>query len=98
MIFPFGSYWDKARVSLLANTNIALFKFKILSLRDMAFELPGKTRIGSKYKQLHRVFIIFEMSMTSVNVLIAIIIPISNRNWILSMDRINWKFPTNKSI
>lgn len=84
-------HWNKARASLLASMVIALFKVRTVSLPDIAAALPGKAKTESKYKQLQRFFRIFEMSMASVSMMIAAIIPISNESWILSIDRTNWK-------
>jgi hypothetical protein len=83
--------WNKARVSLLANMVIALLKVRTVSLPDIASALPGKAKTESKYKQLQRFFRIFEMSMSSVSIMVAAIIPNSNECWTLSIDRTNWK-------
>jgi len=83
--------WNKARVSLLANIIIALFKVRTVCLPDIAATLPGKAKTESKYKQLQRFFRLFEMSMASVSMMVAAIIPISKERWTLSIDRTNWK-------
>ena len=71
-------HWNKARALFLANMIIALLKVRTVSLPDIASALPGKAKAESKYKQLKRFFRIFEMSITSVSILISAIIPISN--------------------
>ncbi len=83
--------WNKARIYLLANLIIALLKVRTVCLSDIVTAIPGKAKTDSKYKQLQRFFRLFDMDIGSVSTMIPALLPISNENWTLSIDRTNWK-------
>jgi hypothetical protein len=68
----------------------ALVKVRSANLTEIATAFTGKAKTASKYKRIQRFFRSFEVDFTQISKLIVQFLP-ESENWILSMDRTNWK-------
>ena len=68
----------------------ALVKVRSATLTEIATAFTGKAKSASKYKRIQRFFRSFEFDFSQISKLIVQFLP-ESENWILSMDRTNWK-------
>lgn len=68
----------------------ALVKVRSANLTEIATAFAGKAKTASKYKRIQRFFRGFEFDFSQISKLIVQFLP-ESENWILSMDRTNWK-------
>lgn len=85
--------WNKTRISFLVNFIIAVIKVRTVCLTEIATAFTGKAQLDSKYKTLQRFFRIFEIDYDKFAIFLSHLIPIpSEKPWLLTIDRTNWKF------
>ena len=83
--------WNKARINFLAQFLVALVKVRTVNFAEIATAFSGKAKTESKYKRIVRFFRSFTIDFTAMSKLIVALLPMKNLNWVLTMDRTNWK-------
>lgn len=83
---------NAARLNFVAGFIIALLKTGTVNLKKVALAFPGEAEKESKYKRMQRFFAIYPLDLDMVARLITELIPNKLEQWIISIDRTNWKF------
>ncbi len=83
---------NAARLNFIAGFIIALLKTGTVNFKKIALAFPGEAIKESKYKRIQRFFAQFPLDLDMVARLIAELIPVKFSQWIISIDRTNWKF------
>jgi hypothetical protein len=84
--------WHGSRLDFLAKFILALFQVKTVNLAQVATAFPGRAKVDSHYKRLQRFFRGFSLDYAVIAKLVTNLLPIRGEAWVLTMDRINWKF------
>jgi hypothetical protein len=90
-IFQSHLKWDKRRIEFLCSFIIALIKVKTINLTEIALGLNPKVSDKSNYRRLQRFFSGFEIQRDVISKLMILFFP-QRDNFVLTMDRTNWKF------
>ncbi len=83
---------NKARIRFLAMLIIALIRAGTISNECLARRIETQSKFASVYRSIQRFFALFEIDSFIVAKLIASLVPIGRCGWILTVDRIHWKF------
>lgn len=83
---------NAARLNFIAGFIVALLKTGTVNFNKIALAFPGEAIKESKYKRIQRFFSQFSLDLDMVARLIAEFIPVKLSQWIISIDRTNWKF------
>ncbi len=83
--------WHGARLSLLAQFLLALFKVRSVNLAEIATAFTGKAQTASHYKRLQRFFRSFEIDFDTLARLLVQLFGMGEGPWYLTLDRTNWK-------
>lgn len=83
--------WNRARINFLAHFIIALVKVRTVNFSEIAVAFAGNAKQESKYKRIQRFFRAFPVDFLSISKLIVQMLPRRDSQWILTLDRTNWK-------
>ncbi len=83
--------WNRARITFLAQFILALLKVRTVNFAELAVAFAGKAKVESKYKRIQRFFRAFPVEFPAISKLIVQLLPIRELQWILTLDRTNWK-------
>ncbi len=83
--------WNRARVNFLCHFLIALLKVKTVNFAEIATAFSNNVKTASNYKRIQRFFRFYTIDFSIVAQLMAKMLSIRT-NWILTLDRTNWKF------
>jgi len=83
--------WNHARIDFLAHFILALVKVRTVNFSEIAVAFAGQAKQASKYKRIQRFFRAFPVDFSATSKLIVQMLPIRDLQWILTLDRTNWK-------
>ena len=82
--------WNRARIFVIVGLVVSIIILGRVNLKKIAKLLNPKQSSSANYRRLNRFFQHFRFDKTIIAHLLASFLP--NEQWILSMDRTNWKF------
>ena len=84
--------WNQARIKFLAYFIEALLKVKTVNLTQVATAICGNACVDSKYKRVRRFLRHMIIDQGFIALIAVNILPVGKKNWVLTLDRTNWKF------
>ena len=89
-----GNYFFKsfASIKLLEQIILGLLQVRTVNLTQLALCLEGTANQASLYRKLQRFFTKFDFSYDSLALLLVKLAKIESDEWLLALDRTNWKF------
>ena len=84
--------WHGARLGFLAHFLLAILQVRTVNLAQVALGFGGNASEASSYKRLQRFFRSYELDEGTWARLLIHLLPNKPDQWLLSMDRTNWKF------
>ena len=82
--------WNKARVFVITGLVVSIITLGRVNLKKIATKLNPKENKEVNYRRLSRFFQYFQFDKNVMAQLMSSFLP--NDQWVLSMDRTNWKF------
>jgi hypothetical protein len=82
---------NKARIKCMTDLLIGLLKSRTINLTKVAINMPGSTKINSKYRKLQRFFSEIKFEQKALLSFVTNQLP-HDKKYILILDRTNWKF------
>ncbi|MBL8254242.1 MAG: IS4 family transposase [Candidatus Competibacter sp.] len=84
--------WHGARIGFLAQSLLALFKVRSVSLAELAAGFGGQAQVDSHHKRLQRFSRSFEINPDHWARPLVRPVPVGDGPWRLTMDRTHWQF------
>ena len=82
--------WNKRRIGFFGNLISAIIRSRSVNMQKVAENIEGKAKTESNYRRIQRIFKDQDIDFDMTARLLSTILP-SKENWVLTMDRTNWK-------
>ncbi len=83
---------NAARIFFIACFINALIKVRTVNLKEIAVAFPGSACNDSQYRKIQRFFKDSALDLSMIARLTVELSPIKNEDWVLTIDRTNWKY------